>query len=187
MDTTLSTAIEFAAIMQHRKSIRAFNTQIPETNKILSLFEAARWAPSSANNQPWRYIYATSNEIEKFEKILDCLADSNKVWASKAPILIISLTKILTNTGKSYRHNFYDTGAANMALALQAVNLGMQAHVMGGFDIEKVRINFNINEEFEPVVIIAAGYPGDVKYLPENLQMREQIKERMPLDMLLLK
>jgi len=187
MITIDNAGIEIAEIIQQRRSIRAFHEEIPHQKKIISLFEAARWAPSSSNNQPWRYIYATVNEQDKFDKILDCLAESNQVWASKAPILIISLTKKLTNTGKPYRHNFYDTGAANMSLALQAINMGMQAHIMGGFDIEKVKNKFEINEAYEPVVIIAVGYPGNSNNLPENLRLRELVRERIPTEMLFLK
>jgi nitroreductase len=178
---------DFEKLYQSRKSTRAFASTIPDTNTINNLFDAARWAPSSSNNQPWRYIFATHNEIEKFNLIADCLAESNKLWAIKAPLLIISLAKNITNTGKPYRHFLYDTGAANMALALQATDLGMQAHIMGGFDIEKVRTNFNIEENLEPVVIIAVGYQGNIAELPDNLFQRENIKERFSLDAIILK
>jgi nitroreductase len=178
--------IKLNEIMQKRHSTRAFAPQIPEHNKIMSLFEAARWAPSSSNNQPWRYIFATSNETEKHNKIIDCLAEGNKIWAKDAPLLIVSLAKILTNTGKPYRHNLYDAGAANMAIALQATALGMQAHIMGGFDFEKVKNAFLKEEQLDPVVIIAVGYPGDIDLLPENLKLKENLRERLPLESLIL-
>lgn len=179
-------SIEFNEIMQKRHSTRAFAPQIPEHNKIMSLFEAARWAPSSSNNQPWRYIFATSNDIEKHSKIVDCLAEGNKIWASHAPLLIVSLAKTLTNTGKPYRHNLYDAGAANMAIALQATALGMQAHIMGGFDVEKVKNSFATEDQLDPVVVIAVGYPGNIDLLPENLKLKENLRERLPLESIIL-
>ena len=174
-------------IIQDRRSTRVFTNKIPDQEVIMSLFEAARWAPSSANNQPWRYIYATQNEEEKFQKVLSCLAEGNKIWAVKAPLLILSVAKKLTNTGKPYRHNLYDTGAANLSIALQAIALGLQAHIMGGFDVEMAKSTFNISDDYEPVVIIAVGYPGDINSLPENLKARELNRERFDIETLLLK
>ena len=175
-------------IILNRRSIRAFDKQVPNEAQIISLIEAARWAPSSSNNQPWRYIYATQNETEKFGKILSCLVEANQLWAGKAPLLILSLAKNITNTGKPYRHNLYDTGAANMALAFQANNLGMQAHIMGGFDADKAKTIFEIETIYEPVVVIAVGFPGDTNSLPKNLQSRENQKsERFEIDALILK
>jgi nitroreductase len=152
----------------------------------MSLFEAARWAPSSSNNQPWRYIFASKNDSEKHHQILDCLVEGNKIWAVNAPLLIITLAKTLTNTGKPYKHNFYDTGAANMSLALQAAALGMQAHIMGGFDVEKVKKSFLLDDSLEPIVIIAVGYPGNIDLLPENLRIKENLRERFSLESLIL-
>jgi nitroreductase len=186
MEIANRTNFPLSKIIAERRSIRAFDSKIPEKDLVLSLFEAARWAPSSSNNQPWRYIYATKNEKEKYEKILSCLAESNQIWASKAPMLILSLTKKLTNTGKAYKHNFYDTGAANMALALQATSLGMQAHIMGGFDIDMAKEMFKIDESLEPVVVIAVGFAGNVNDLPENLRLREIPSDRFQLNNLFI-
>jgi nitroreductase len=187
MNTTELTNYQGNEILKKRKSIRAFNDTIPAMDSITSLFEAARWAPSSSNNQPWRYIYATKNDEIKFQKILDCLMEGNKIWASKAPLLIISLAQKLTNTGKEYRHHLYDTGAANMALALQATSLAMQAHTIGGFYIDKVLNTFQIDDALIPVVIMAVGYPGDINALPEQLRIKENVRERFELDHLILK
>lgn len=186
LTSTNSYKKDLLSVLQKRKSIRAFDKKVPELYQIKLLFEAARWAPSSSNNQPWRYIFATSNEQEKFNALLSCLADSNQIWASKAPVLILSLAKKLTNTGKVYKHNLYDTGAANMALSLQAVELGMQAHIMGGFDAVKIQSVLQIEEDLEPIVMIVVGYPGDINELPENLRLREVASSRLELKDILI-
>jgi nitroreductase len=157
-----------------RRSRRAYAPVPVEKEKIISLFEAARWAPSSVNEQPWIYLYATHDQNELREKIVDSLNDANKIWAKNAPLLIVSL--IRKNFIRNDRPNLsarYDLGAANAFLSLQAAHLGLNVHQMGGFDPERAIVNLHIPAHFEPVVIMAIGYPGDIETLPENLKLRE--------------
>lgn len=157
-----------------RRSRRAYAPTPVEKEKIVSLFEAARWAPSSVNEQPWIYLYATQDQTELWQKIVDSLTEANKIWAKHAPLLIVSLMR--KNFTRNDRPNLsarYDLGAANAFLSLQAAHLGLNVHQMGGFDPQRARTNLNIPEYFEAVVVMAIGYPGDIEALPENLKARE--------------
>ncbi len=161
-------------VIKNRKSVRAYADRLIESQKINSLFEAVRWAPSSSNGQPWLYLYATKEQPELWNKLFDCLLEGNKIWAKDAPILILSLArKNFTATDKPNHYAFYDLGAANAFLAIQAVELGLQLRQMGGFDHEKAKLSLNIPEAFQLGAMIAVGYPGDPELLPENLKARE--------------
>ncbi len=164
--------------IERRRSLRAFAAEQVEAEKVSSLFEAARWAPSSMNEQPWTYIYATTEQRGLHTLILESLNDSNRVWAYKAPLLIVSLArKKLVRNGHLNGAARYDVGAANAFLSLQATALGLIVHQMGGFNREKLIQNLGINlDEYEPIVIMAVGYPGDPESLPENLKQRELAK-----------
>ncbi len=160
--------------IQKRRSRRAYDSAPVEAEKITALFEAARWAPSSVNEQPWLYLYATKDQSELYAKIFDALNESNKVWAKNAPLLILSLArKNFTRNDRPNESARYDLGAANAFLSLQAAELGLNVHQMAGFVPERSIKNLNIPETYEPVVILAIGYPGDVDSLPDNLKLRE--------------
>jgi nitroreductase len=161
-------------VIKNRRSRRAFSDKSVEPEHIESLFEAARWAPSSVNEQPWLYIYATKEQTELWTRIFDALNEGNKVWVKHVPLLIASLAR--TNFTRNDRPNAaarYDLGAANAFISLQATHLGLNVHQMGGFDADKLRINLNIPPAYEPVIVLAIGYPGEVNLLPENLKLRE--------------
>jgi nitroreductase len=161
-------------VIQMRRSRRAYADTSVEPDKIQSLFEAARWAPSSSNEQPWLYLYATKDQTELWHKIFDGLLEGNKVWARNAPLLIVSLSR--KNFLRNERPNLaarYDLGAANAFLSLQAAHLGLNVHQIGGFDGEKIKQNLNVPDTYEAVVIMAIGYPGDAGLLPEHLKLRE--------------
>lgn len=161
-------------VIQQRKSVRAFTAQPVEQAKIHSLFEAARWAPSSINEQPWRYIYATKEQPELWNKIFDALNDSNKIWVAKAPLLIASFTKKnFSHVDKVNTYALYDLGAANALLALQATALGLQLHQMGGYNGETLRDNLHIPQAYELGAVLTVGYPGDPALLKESLKTRE--------------
>lgn len=160
--------------IQTRRSRRAYSSRPVEVEKIESLFEAARWAPSSINEQPWIYVYATKDQPELWNLIFDSLNDANKVWAQHAPLLIASLVR--KNFIRNDRPNTsarYDLGAANAFLSLQAEHFGLNVHQMGGYSAEKLSANINIPSTHEPVVVMAIGYPGDADTLPEPLRQRE--------------
>lgn len=161
-------------LIKNRKSIRAFSNQPIDPDKINSLFEATRWAPSSTNEQPWVYIYATRDQTELWDKLFSCLNDGNKAWAKDVPLLILSLArKNFTRFHGTNTYAMYDLGGANSFLSLQAVELGLQVRQMAGFHHEKVIEQLNIPDTFEVGVFIAVGYPGDPDTLPENLKIRE--------------
>jgi len=162
-------------VIKNRRSRRAYATRPVENEHIQSLFEAARWAPSSVNEQPWLYIYATrEQQHELWSRIFDALNDSNKVWVQTVPVLIASFVRTtFTRNDRPNSSARYDLGAANAFLSLQATHLGLNVHQMGGFDAEKLRANLNLPAGYEPVVILAIGYPGEADILPENLKLRE--------------
>src|SRR5258706_2836132 len=160
-------------LIKSRRSRRAFSERIIEPEKIKSLFEAARWAPSSLNEQPWIYIYATKGQ-ELWERIFNSLNEGNKIWAKDAQLLIVSFCKKnFSRNGATNGAAKYDVGAANAFLSLQATHLGLNTHQMGGFDHQLLRKNLNVPGDFEEGVIIAVGYSGEVEQLPSHLQQRE--------------
>lgn len=173
-----SAEVEIPGILDEivgRRSRRAYATTTVEEEKIASLFEAARWAPSSVNEQPWVYVYADkSTNPDLWNKIFDALMDGNKIWAKHAPLLIASFVR--KNFSKNDRPNGaarYDLGAANALLSLQATKLGLNVHQMGGFDQHILVQNLNAPPHLDAVVVMAIGYPGDAAELPENLRLRE--------------
>jgi len=164
-----------AELIEQRRSRRAYSTNPIEHEKIKSLFEAARWAPSSMNEQPWSYLYATRDQPELWNKLLDLLNESNRVWAINAPLLILSMArKTHIRNGANNALARYDTGAANTLLSIQATQLGLNVHQMGGYDRQKAIEILNIPDAYEPIVIMAIGYPGDPDSLSENLKLREE-------------
>jgi nitroreductase len=176
-ESTTSSAFEAPVMkpIQQRRSSRAYSNQAVEPEKIRSLFEAARWAPSSVNDQPWFYLYATKDQPELWTKIFDTLNDGNKSWVKNAPLLIVSLaSRKFKRNDRPNASAKYDLGCANAFLSLQATELGLNVHQMGGFDRQKAIEILNIPDVFELGVIIAVGYPGNPEALPENLQQREQ-------------
>jgi len=161
------------AFISERRSIRAFANKSLGDETTLKLFEAARWASSSRNEQPWRFIVAKREESESFEKILSCLHESNSVWAQHGAVLFITLAKKTFSDGRPNSHAMHDTGLAEGNIALQATALGIFLHQMGGIDREKIRAQFEIPDDFEIISVTVAGYPGNPEMLPEHLRERE--------------
>jgi nitroreductase len=160
-------------LIRHRWSPRAFSdTPIPP-DALRSLFEAARWAPSSNNEQPWAFLVATRGDKENFEKALSTLVEFNAGWARHAAALAIAVGKLNFDKGTPNRNAFYDTGAASALLSMEATAKGISVHQMAGFDAEKAKQVFGIPEGWEPIAAIAMGYPGDPNSLPEKLRDRE--------------
>ena len=155
--------------------------EIPE-EELMILFEAARWAPSSANNQPWRILYARRSS-EHWPLFHDLLVDSNKVWAKEAAVLLLFISKTTFDyNGKPYPTHSYDTGAAWENLALQGFLKGYVVHGMQGFDYERARIALAIPDGFRVEAMAAIGKPGVKETLPEELQKRETPNERRKLE-----
>ena len=156
-----------------RWSPRSFTEENINEKDLETIFTAASWAPSSMNEQPWRYLYAHRGD-EDFNKFVDCLSPTNQEWAKDAAVLIISLAeKYYARNGRPNRHYMHDTGSANVSLLLQALHLGIHGHMMGGFNIEKTIETFNIPENLEPVCFIALGYLDSPEKLDEPLRIRE--------------
>ncbi|HYG20092.1 MAG TPA: nitroreductase family protein [Ohtaekwangia sp.] len=171
-----STEIEYpiSELIRKRKSVRAFTSQHVEPEKIRSLFEATRWAPSSTNEQPWFYLYATKAQDDLWNRLFDSLNEGNKIWAKDAPLLVLSLArKNFSNYPGANAHAMYDLGGANAFLALQAVELGLQVRQMAGYNRDKAIDNLGIPETYEIGVFMAVGYPGDPEALPQKLKLRE--------------
>lgn len=165
-----------------RWSPRAFSSEPIEEATIKSLFEAARFAPSSYNEQPWRFVYAYKPEdLAKFRPLL---MDMNRLWADKAPILIFVLAKKkFTMNGEENFHGRFDAGAAWMSLALQARSLGLYTHAMGGIHYDKVQEVLGIPaDEYEVICGIAAGKIGDASELPDKYKEIEGPSPRKPLN-----
>lgn len=161
-------------LLRRRWSPRAFSDRPVEREKLLSLFEAARWAPSSNNEQPWHYLVATRDEPEEFATLLACLVEKNQSWAKHAPVLLLSIaTTTFARSGKPNRHALYDTGQAAGYLTMQATALGLFVHQMAGFSVEKARETYHIPDHAEPVAAMAIGYLGDANSLAPDLRERE--------------
>lgn len=162
------------ALIRDRWSPRAFADKPVEPRILASLFEAARWAPSSNNEQPWSYLVATKDNHEEFAKMLSVLVDFNAGWAKNAPVLALAISRMtLHNNGTPNRNAFYDTGAASALLTVEATAQGLSVHQMAGFDPLKAKQVFEIPDDCEPIAAMAVGYPGDPESLPGKLRDRE--------------
>jgi len=168
----------------HRWSPRALGREMTE-EELEALFEAARWAPSSYNNQSWRFIYATY-EDEEYEDFVDLLGDFNAEWAEPGYALVVILSKTtFDHNGEHSRTHSFDTGAAWQNLALEASRRGLVAHGMQGFDYEKAREMLELPEEFEVEAMIAIGSQEDEEELDED--MRVEPNGRKGLDEIISK
>jgi nitroreductase len=171
-------------LLKNRWSPRAFSERPVEPQVLRSLFEAARWAPSSNNEQPWAYLVATKDDAENFAKMLGVLVEFNANWAKHAPVLALSVAHLKTNRdGKPNRVALHDVGTATAQLTFEANARGLLVHQMAGFDAEKARQTFAIPPDWEPVAAIAIGYPGNPESLPDKLRERELAsRTRKPVD-----
>jgi nitroreductase len=161
-------------LIADRRSIRAFASTSVEPETLASLMEAARWAPSSMNEQTWSFIVATKANKSDFDRLLGCLIEFNVQWAQHAPVLLLSVAKLtFESTGEFNRHAFHDFGQAIAYLTFQAAVSGLVVHQIAGFDVEKARREFSIPQDYEPVAAAAVGYPGNSAELPEKFRKRD--------------
>lgn len=179
---TASPDHEILDLIKERWSPRAFSSRRPDVETLNRLFEAARWAASSDNEQPWRYLVARVEDGERHERLASCLFPGN-AWARKAPVLAMSVAaRVFIRTRKPNRVALHDTGAASAQLTMQAMSMGVFIHQMAGFDTEKARQVCQIPPEYDPVAMMAIGYPGDPESLSEPLRTRELTpRERRPV------
>ncbi len=161
--------------IQNRRSVFSFSKKMIEPEKVNELFDAAHLAPSSMNIQPWRFIYAVRDEPE-FNLFLDALVEGNRNWAKDAALLILSFAQMeYIHNEKIFQNKYawHDTCLANSLLMIQAASMRLVTHPMGGFDGSKAKINFSLPQQFEPIAIIAVGYPGDSSMLSDELLKRQ--------------
>jgi nitroreductase len=168
-------------LLLSRVSWRSFSDERLTEDELMSLFEAARWAPSSYNNQPWRFVYARRGDSH-WETLFSFLGDFNKKWVVKADtlVLVIARNNFLKN-GKPCRTAQFDTGSAWMSLAVEAHARGITTHGMEGFDYDKARKTLNIPDTFTVLAMVAIGKPGKKEDLPEELKKDEEPSNRRPL------
>ena len=169
-------------VLKHRWSPRAFADRPVDHETLRSLFEAARWTQSSANEQPWRFLIALRADTAWHEALAKPLAAGN-AWAKKAPVLGLASAKAtFSSSNQPNRVAIYDTGAAMMALTIQATSMDLHLHQMAGFDVNMAREVAQIPAGFDPVAMFALGYLGDPESLSPELKARELApRTRRPL------
>lgn len=172
-------------IFTDRWSPRAMSGEAIPHEELLKLFEAARWAPSSYNGQPWRFVYA-HKDTPHWKKMFELLVPFNQSWAKDAAALVVILSRkrFEYNDEPSRTHSF-DAGSAWMSLALQGSMNGLVVHGIEGFDYEKMRIALHVPDRFEIEAMCAVGRPGNIEDLPKELQEREEPSDRKPLQELI--
>jgi len=171
------------ALSEQRWSPRAFSAKPVEKQKLQSILEAARWAPSAYNEQPWRFIVGQLGD-DTYGNILSTLVDWNKLWAGNAPVFILNLAKkTFTHNGSQNVTFKYDLGQAVGIMTLEAVNQGLCTHQMSGFDANKAAELFNIPDDFQAVSVTAIGYYGATDELPEDMAgMEKNPRERNDIE-----
>ena len=170
------------ALILNRWSPRSMTGEELDEQDIMPLFEAARWAPSSFNNQPWRFIYAKRN-TGHWDRLFNLLVDTNKLWAKNAALLVVVISrKNFEFNEKPARTHQFDAGSAWENLALEAHSRGIVAHGMQGFDYEKARVDLGIPVDFEVMAMIAIGKKAPKENLPAELQDKEKLSDRKPLN-----
>lgn len=172
------------SLLSERWSPYAFSDRPVSGADLQSLFEAARWAASSYNEQPWRYIVATKDDPAAFERLLSCLVEGNQVWAGAAPVLAIGCASLkFDRNGKPNAAAQHDLGLASAGLTFEAAARGLVVHQMIGIVPVRVRALYGVPDDFLPLTGLAIGYLGDVNDLPENLRSRdlaERVRRPLP-------
>lgn len=185
MKKTATTQAPVNEVIANRWSGRAYDASKAVSNEqIISLCEAARWAPSCFGDEPWRFIVWNKNtDLASWQKAFDCLVPGNQEWVKDAPVLLLTCADTLFgHNQKPNRWAQYDTGAAAENLCLQAEDLGLMAHQMGGFNVDAARDAFSIPEQFTLMAMVAVGYAADIKTVTGEALNRETAeRKRKPL------
>ena len=175
MEKPADTQFPIHDLLSRRWSPRAFAERPVEPEKIQRMLEAARWASSCFNEQPWVFIIATADQPAEHSKLLSCLVEGNQVWAKRAPLLIITVAKQhFDHNGQHNRHAIHDVGLAVGNLVVQATAMDLFVHQMAGILPEVIREGFSLPSGYEPVTGLAIGYSGDLNTLPEEIRERER-------------
>lgn len=179
---------ELLPAIANRWSARAFAATPVLPATVEALVEAAAWAPSAMNEQPWRFVAAHQADTERFTQLLALLSPGNQLWAAKAPLLVVVLAKqTYTANGAANGSAAHDVGMATQNLLLQATHLGLHSHVMGGFDRAQTETLLNLGPDFKAVTMLAIGYSAPAETLEEPFRSREIApRSRKPIHELLL-
>lgn len=157
----------------HRWSPRAMSGEPVTRQQLSALFEAARWAPSSYNEQPWRFLYAMRDSAQ-WKKFLGLLIEANQAWAHTAGALVVVVSKkTFSRNGNDNRVHVFDAGAAWQNLALQGADMGLVVHGMAGFDTDRARAELGVPDDFSVIAMIAIGRPGPIENIPEHMRSIE--------------
>jgi nitroreductase len=176
-----STSVPLHPLVAGRWSPRAYDPTEVSPEAAAALLEAARWAPSAMNHQPWRFFIGHRGDAT-YKALFDALVEGNQVWASNAPMLILAMAQTTHDDGSPRAIAPYELGLAVGALTIQAHAEGLFVHQMGGYDAEKARVELDIPDDFTPYVVLAVGRLGDAEVLPDFLAERELAdRERLPL------
>jgi nitroreductase len=161
------------AELVERWSPRAYDPDAELTDDQLgSLFEAARWSPSSSNTQPWSFVVGRRGD-ETFDLIVSYLASGNAIWAHRASALVVNIVEEVSVAGKPQSAAHYDVGQAAAHLSIQATHMGLIVHQMGGFDKDGMHAALGLDDRHRPIVVMAIGLSGDASDLPDDIQARE--------------
>jgi nitroreductase len=167
-------------VLLNRWSPRALTGESMPHEDLMRLFEAARWAPSSGNGQPWRFLYAL-RDSPAWETFFNLLTPGNKIWAYRAAVLVVVVSRTTRENGKPIATHSFDSGSAWMSLAVQARTMNFVAHGMEGYDKQKAVQDLGIPAEHVPEAMIAIGYYGKTEDLPEEKRAGETPSQRKPL------
>ena len=184
MEKTAETRRPIHELLARRWSPYAYSERAVVPEILVSLLEAARWAPSSFNEQPWSFLVATKENPEEFARLLSCLVPGNQEWARHAPVLMLSVAKLkFDRGGRANPHAWHDVGLAAMNLVVEAMAHGLYVHQMAGIEPERARELYAIPEGWEAVAGIAVGYLGDPSTASEKSRQRDAApRSRKPLE-----
>ena len=183
MNKSPDTQYPIHALLEKRWSPRAFSNKAVTAEALGSLFEAARWAASCYNEQPWRYIVARKEDADEYDRLMSCLVEANQVWAMQAPVLMLAVTKkTFTFNDKPNAHARHDLGLATAGMMLQAAALDLYMHAMGGILPDRAAELYQVPDDFQVATGIALGFLGDPETLEESMQAGElEARVRKPL------
>jgi len=185
IEKTARTRVPIADVLRTRWSPRAFTNRPVENKNLLALLEAARWSPSSMNEQPWHFMLAAKHDDpEAYRQLYKCLSKSNQRWVHRAPVLLLAAAKLHNaRTGEPNVFAWYDVGQSVAFLTVQATALGLAVHQLGGFDRGKAREIIRLPDGYEPIVMLCIGYADSPEVLPDDLRVREEAPRfRKPLE-----
>lgn len=164
--------------IKSRRSIRAFSDKKITDVQLNELLDAARWAASCFNEQPWKFAIA-GKESDRYYGLFEALAEGNKKWVKTSPVLGVSLAKkTFDHNGKPNKHAWHDVGMAMANMAIQATSMDLYVHQMAGFSTSKIKEYLNLDDNYEPVAMFTVGYKGEVDQLPDDLAEKEKAERK---------